>query len=953
MGIQVKMHLLIQSCVLVILLIAQHWILAHFEDQVRQSTESRAIEAADGVINGMNMLMLTGKIQDPANRVLFIRKMGSSKGISSLRIIRADQVKRQFGTGLPEEQAQDDIDRKVLASGKTYFGKIDLRQSSLRVVVPFIVSTNFRGTNCLMCHHVEVGSVNGAASIIMDLSDGQAQIDQVNTFLWIGQIGLQATLFVFIGLLLRSFTAPVGTLQEVMSAMQADGDLSRRVDIVRGDEIGQIAGAFNALAGSLEASVRQVNDYSRMVAATLKDLGESEGKFRQLAENIDQIFWMTDFERKKLLYVSPAFEKIWGTSRDALVSPDSLLDAIHPDDRVHVIAAIGGMAEGKYDETYRIIRKDGEIRWVRDRAFPVKDEKGHVIRIAGIVEDITSRKEVEEQLRLSAQVFVSSLEAIMITDSQNNIIKINKAFTDITGYSESDVAGRNPRILKSGRHKASFYRVMWQILLSTGNWQGEIWDRRKSGEIYPKWVSIHLVKNDLGEISNYIALFSDITERKASFERIKRLAHYDALTNLPNRSLLNERLDSAIAAAKRNDRKVAVLFLDLDRFKNINDSLGHFAGDLLLQAVANRLKRCVRGMDTVARLGGDEFVIILNGIHEANDAAHVAQKVLEIMLDPVPIENQEISTTPSIGISIYPEDGQDHATLIKNADAAMYHAKDLGRGNFQFFTANMNAKAFEQLSFENDLKQALKREEFLLYYQPQIDMQSGKIVAMEALLRWKHPERGLVPPDAFIPIAEECGAIVAIGEWVIRAACIQNMAWQQAGLSSVPVAVNLSAVQFRKKDLVATIRRILEETGLPPSLLELEMTERIIMADADSTVETLLAIKEMGLLLSIDDFGTGYSSLSYLKRFQVDKLKIDQSFVQDIESSRDNAAIVKTIIAMGHNLRLKVIAEGVETSEQMAFLKEHGCDEAQGYLFSRPLPAIEFETLLRKEIRTI
>ena len=944
LSIRTKMHLLIQTCLVVIMLVAQRWILDHFEDQIRQSTESRAMEAADGVINGMNMLMLTGKIQDPANRVLFIRKMGSSKGIVSLRIIRAEQVKRQFGPGLPQEQAKDGIERMVLDTGKTYFGKIDLWKPSpaVRVVVPFIVSTNFRGTNCLMCHHVKVGSVNGAASMVMDLSEEKKRIDEINTFLWFGQIGLQTALFIVIGLLLRSFTAPLQTLQAVMSAMQSDGDLSRRVAIDRSDEIGQIAAAFNSFADSLEVSVRQVNDYA-------SELKTSEEKFRQLAENVNQVFWMTDRDRKKLLYVSPAFEHIWGYSAERLASPDSMLEAVHPEDRARIALAVQTMAEGDYDETYRIVGKDGRGRWIRDRAFPVKNEEGQVIRIAGLAEDITSQQEIEEQLRLSAQVFVSSLEAIMIADSRNNIIKVNQAFTDITGYAENEVAGQNPRILKSGKHKASFYRIMWQTLLSTGNWQGEIWDRRKNGEIYPKWLSIHVVKNSSGEITNYIALFSDITERKASFEQIKHLAHYDALTNLPNRSLLNERLDSAIAAGKRNNRKVAVLFLDLDRFKNINDSLGHFAGDLLLQAVANRLKRCIRGMDTVARLGGDEFVVVLNGIREASDAAHVAQKILESMTESIRIEGQEIVTTPSIGISIYPDDGQTHAALIKNADAAMYHAKDLGRGNFQFFTENMNARAFELLSFESDLKLALKRGEFSLHFQPQIDLSSGKIVGMEALLRWLHPERGFVPPSTFIPVAEECGAIVAIGEWVIRSACRQNRIWQQAGLPAVPIAVNLSAIQFRQSNIVDTLSRILEETGLPPSLLEIEMTERIIMQDADSTIGTLRAIKKMGLMLSIDDFGTGYSSLSYLRRFPIDKLKIDRSFVRDIATNQDDAAIIRTIITMGHSLRMKVIAEGVETPGQLAFLKQEGCDEAQGYHFSRPVPAEEFEPLLRRK----
>ena len=943
LSIQARMHLLIQFSLLVIMLIAQRWILDHFEDQVRLATENRAIETADGVINGMNMLMLTGKIQDPANRILFIRKMGSSKGIESLRIIRADQVKKQFGPGLPEEQAQDGIDRQVLATGKPYFGSIDLKANSpkVRVVVPFIVSTNFRGTNCLMCHQVKVGSVNGAASVVLDLSGEKTRMDEVNAFLWAGQIALQAALFVVIGLLLRSFIAPVRSLQEVMSAMQADGDLSRRVDIRSNDEIGRIGDAFNSLADSLEKSVRQAKDY----AGSLK---ESEGRFRQLAENINQVFWMTDAKREKLLYISPAFERIWGASAESLTGPQSLFDAVHGDDKERVLSAVKNMLLGQYDETYRIIRRDGETRWIRDRAFPVRNEKGEIIRIAGIAEDITASKSVEEQLGLSAQVFVSSKEAIMITDANNVIIKVNKAFSDITGYAESEALGQNPRILKYDRHKLSFYKEMWHTLLSKGSWQGEIWDRRKNGEIYPKWASIHLVRNERGEITNHIALFSDITERKASFEQIKHLAHYDALTNLPNRTLLVERLESAIASAERSSKKLAVLFLDLDRFKNINDSLGHFAGDLLLQAVAKRLETCVRATDTVARLGGDEFVIVLSEIRHARDAAYVAQKILDAMMEPIHIEGKEIVTFTSIGISVYPEDGKNHTALVKNADAAMYHAKDQGRGNFQFFTENMNVKALEQLSFESDLKMALKREEFFLNYQPQIDLESGRLIGVEALLRWRHPEKGLVPPSLFIPVAEDCGAISSIGDWVISAACRQNKAWLDAGLQIVPIAVNLSAIQFRQKDIVGAIAGILRETGLPAHLLELEMTEGIIMRDVESTIKTLRAIKDLGLQLSIDDFGTGYSSLSYLKRFPIDKLKIDRSFVGDIAFDPDDATIIRTIISMGHSLRLTVIAEGVETAEQMAFLREENCDQVQGYYCGSPMSGEEFEALLKQ-----
>jgi len=540
------------------------------------------------------------------------------------------------------------------------------------------------------------------------------------------------------------------------------------------------------------------------------------------------------------------------------------------------------------------------------------------------------------------------MEAIVITDIQNNIIQINKAFTEITGYSPEEVAGKNPRILKSGRHGQDFYHAMWEILLKTGSWQGEVMDRRKNGEVYPKWLSINVVRDEKGDISNYIALFSDITERKASYERIQHLAHFDALTNLPNRALLNEHLDMAIAVAKRNQTQLAIVFLDLDRFKIVNDSLGHHAGDLLLQIVSDRLKSCVRETDTVARLGGDEFVVLLGCIRESSDAARVAQKVVEAIAIPFILDGNEVNIGASIGIGIYPDNGLDSPTLIKNADAAMYHAKEHGRNNYQFFSSVMNDKAFEQMALENDMRWALKREEFFLHYQPQIDALTGKIVGVEALIRWQHPKRGLVPPFNFIPLAEKSGLIVAIGEWVIKTACAQNVAWQKEGLAPILTAVNIAAQQFKQKDFRESVIQILDDTGLAPHLLELEITESAIMENAESMLDTLHSLKEIGLHLSIDDFGTGYSSLSYLKHFPIDKLKIDRSFVMDITNDSKNNAIVETIIHLGHNLKLKVIAEGVETAEQLATLKELRCDEIQGYFFSRPLSAQDLITFAKR-----
>lgn len=815
LSIQTKLTLLIQVGLFVVLVFAQRWIMSSFEEKILESSKSRAMEAADGIINGLNMLMITGQISDPKNRALFIQKMGKSQGVSELRIFRAEQVKRQFGVGLPEEQPVDEIDQDVLQTGKPYFSRLSDKSKSLRAVIPFVVSHNFRGTDCLACHHVEVGSVNGGASIMLDLTDELETIKSINIWLWFGQLFLQMILFLVISMMLHSFTMPVRRLQKVMTAMQADGNLSRRIDSDSEDEIGQMARAFNALADSLQKSVAEV-------------------------------------------------------------------------------------------------------------------------------------KESQEQLKLSAQVFVNSMEAIVITDVENNIIQVNKAFTEITGYSSEEAVGNNPRILKSGLQDREFYRAMWETLLATGSWQGELMDRRKSGEVYPKWLSITVVRDEKGIITNYIALFSDITERKASYERIQHLAHYDALTGLPNRTLLNDHLDLTIAVAKRSKTQLAILFLDLDRFKIVNDSLGHYAGDLLLKIVSERLTSCVRETDTVARLGGDEFVILLNGIHEPNDAAGVAQKVVEAIAVSFMLEGNEVNIGTSIGIGIYPENGLDRSTLIKNADAAMYHAKENGRNNYQFFSAEMNDKSFEQLALENDLRRAIKNEEFFLQYQPQIDTRTGKIVGAEALIRWQHPDKGFVPPNNFIPLAEKCGLIVSIGEWVIKTVCAQNLAWQKEGLAPILIAVNIAAQQFKQKNFQESLMGIVGDAGLDPHWLELEITESALMENAESVLKMLHSLKEIGFHLSIDDFGTGYSSLSYLKHFPLDKLKIDRSFVMDITEKSNNNAIIETIINMGHNLKLKVIAEGVETVEQLAILKGLKCDEIQGYYFSRPLSPQDFVAFARK-----
>lgn len=576
------------------------------------------------------------------------------------------------------------------------------------------------------------------------------------------------------------------------------------------------------------------------------------------------------------------------------------------------------------------------------------DGQGRVHHVIATGIDVTETRTAEAELRLAARVFEHAGEAIMVTDADNRIVKVNPAFTAITGYSAAEVLGETPARFKSGRHDAAFYQAMWRSLSETDAWEGEIWDRRRDGVVYPKWLTISAMRDNQGELRHYVALFTDISERKRSEERIRHLAEHDSLTGLPNRSLLQDRLRQAMARAEREHARLALLFVDLDRFKLVNDSLGHAVGDALLQEVAHRLQSTVRASDTVSRQGGDEFLILLADIEQNEDAGRVAQKMLEVLSEPCHLASHELRITPSIGISLYPDDSVDLETLIKSADIAMYQAKESGRHTYQFYTGDMNQRAAERLSVEIGLRRALEKGEMLLHYQPQIDLASGRIVGLEALLRWRHPEQGLIPPGQFIPIAEDSGLIVPIGEGVLHEACRQSLAWRAAGLPAVPIAVNLSAAQFRKPGLESLLRDILAATGLPPALLELELTERIVMNQEEETVAILGRLHALGVRLSIDDFGTGYSSLSYLKRFPIQKLKVDQSFVRDVANDSNDAAIVRGIVSLAHSLGLGVIAEGVETREQRDFLRELGCEQAQGYYFSRPLPPDEIETLLRQ-----
>lgn len=620
-----------------------------------------------------------------------------------------------------------------------------------------------------------------------------------------------------------------------------------------------------------------------------------------------------------------------------------------PDDLASDLENAKKLLDGEissYQIEKRYIHKDGRIIWVQLTGSLLRDSSGNPLHFIAQVENISHRKLAEEQLKLSAKVFESSGECIVITDANEHILTVNKAFTTVTGYSAEEVIGQTPRVMSSGQHDADFYSKMWRSLQSTGYWQGEIWDRRKNGETYPKWVSISTVRDSAGQPSNYIGVFSDITERKAAEAQIEFLAYHDALTELPNRRLAVDHLELALAYADRSATKAAVLFLDLDNFKTINDSFGHATGDALLKAVVKRLRECTRETDTISRQGGDEFLVVLTNVSDTDAITGVAEKILEKIEETFHIEGNEIATSLSIGIAVYPDDSRDVDTLLNLADTAMYHAKEAGRNAYRFYTEQMNEDAHEHQRIRVGLRRALERDEFILYYQPQIDLTSGAVVGAEALIRWNHPEQGFLPPGRFIPIAEESGLIVPMGDWVLREACRQTVAWQKAGLPELVVAVNVSAMQFKRGDLEQSVLQALDESGLAPKFLELELTESILIQDTEKVLETVQRLKSRGLLLSIDDFGTGYSSLSYLKRFNVDKLKIDRSFVCDMANNPNDAVIIRAIIQMARSLNLKTIAEGVEDEHMLAFLRLQYCDEAQGYYFARPMPADEFARYL-------
>jgi diguanylate cyclase (GGDEF)-like protein/PAS domain S-box-containing protein len=554
--------------------------------------------------------------------------------------------------------------------------------------------------------------------------------------------------------------------------------------------------------------------------------------------------------------------------------------------------------------------------------------------------------ESEQRLRLSARVFASTEESIMMTDARGNLIGVNAAFEQVTGYTEQEVLGRNPRLLSSGRHDSAFYRGLWASLASAGQWRGEIWNRRKNGQVYPERIAIDAVRGADGTVNAYVSVSSDISALQAAHHQVDFLSNHDPLTLLPNRQVLAERTRQAIGAARHGERQIALLLFNLDRLQRINDSLGHETGDAMLQEMARRAGLLAGPGDILAHLGGDEFVLLLTDCLDSDAIIVAARRLIEEISRPVQVGGHDLILTASVGISIYPRDGANPSELLKAADVALSHMKDTGRNGFRFFKGEMNAHALRWMSLETHLRRAIERGELSLHYQPQISIADGRICSMEALLRWRSPELGQVAPGDFIALAEDTGMILPIGNWVIRQACLQNKAWQDAGLPPLRVAVNVSAHQFMAGTVPQVVAEALQDSGLQARYLEVELTESVMMHDSESTAAQLAALTEMGVSISLDDFGTGYSSLGYLSRFMLDKLKIDQTFVRNITTEPRSAAIAQATIALAHGLSLIVIAEGVETEGQLAFLRAIGCDKVQGYLFSRPVPPEEMASLM-------
>ena len=761
----------------------------------------------------------------------------------------------------------------------------------------------------------------------------QLRVDGFFTRMWL-HLGTAVLLLVMIlGLVFfvaRQIALPIRRLARVAQEVRETGDHSLRAIWDSEDETGRLVGAFNTMLQQL--------DFQRVEQQDLVARASAADAQRQLVDAIPIPLMVTSIPHHRVLHANQAAHAWQGG-----LELDPWVGGMSAHARSRFFQRLSDL--GAVDEFEVSWSGGGTPTWALISARLI-DYQGQRAVLSTFT-PINKTKLMESRLELWAKVFEASAESLIVMDADMRIITVNQAFRRHSLYDMVELIGKRPAFLLSPHNSHEQLDSLRQTLARRGYWQGEIWIQRKSLEAYPAWLVMNAVRDLDGVTTHFIASSLDISERKASERQIEHMAHHDALTGLANRHVSKLRLAAAIAQARRSGEKVGVLFVDLDRFKHVNDALGHHVGDALLQSVSARLLQLVREGDTVSRLGGDEFVVILNGIGDAAAIADLLDaRLIPAMREPHEVEGSELYVSCSVGVAIYPDHGTDMDTLMRHADAAMYQAKSGGRDHARMFTPQMEEQQLQQLHLETDLRHAIERHELVLYYQPRIDARSGRLNGVESLIRWQHPQRGLIAPDSFIPAAEESGLIVPIGAWVIREACRQHVAWREAGAGDIGVSVNLSAIQLKHGGLVATLREVLRDFPIAPGLVEFELTESILMEDVDDTIATLQAIKALGFALSIDDFGTGYSSLNYLCRFPLDKLKIDMSFVQNIHKSPQNLAVTKAIIGLGHTLGLSVTAEGVESAADAEVLRHAGCDELQGYYFARPMPQAQLATWL-------
>lgn len=716
-------------------------------------------------------------------------------------------------------------------------------------------------------------------------------------------------------------------------------------------------------AQEMKSIVHELNVYqielemqNDQLQITYDELKKSNTNFSLLFDNAPVGYLRLD-DNGLILKSNITFQTLLGYYSNE-INGQFLAKFIHPDDLGMFTARYNAFRKRPENKTleFQLITKNKQTVFVEIKGrivdFPVfneSDETSQDTLLINVLE-IGDRKQMEDELKLAAEVFNTSEAGIMITSPDSKIMKVNTAFTTITGYEDYDVIGKMANILHSGRQSRVFYTDMWQHLIRDGLWQGEVWNRRKNGDVYPEWLSISSVLGKFGKVTHYIGVFTDITQRKLSEDKIEKLAHFDNLTGLPNRTLLHDRLNQLLLLALRNKRSFIVLFLDLDRFKILNDTLGHYIGDMLLQDVSRRLLACVRESDTVARFGGDEFVIVLSDFQNEESAtqksAEIAANILDSLSTPFQLEEHQYVSSTSIGSAIFPRDGQSISSLLKNADTAMYYAKEHGRNNYQCFSQKMHDETLKHNLMVTDISNAILNDQFTIYYQPKVDLKNNSIIGFEALVRWLHPQKGLVCPDDFIPNAEKSDIIIELGNWILKTACRQLKTWHNAGYDNLTMSVNLSARQFTQSCLDETVKKALTDVELDAKYLDLEITETLMMKNMTDTSITLKKLVHMGCSISLDDFGTGYSSLTYLKKFPVQNIKIDRSFVQDIMTDEDDQVIVQSILAIAQSMHLNVIAEGVETEAQADYLIKQGCEIGQGYYYFKPHPAEYWSTVL-------